>query len=151
MTKCSGHRAITLGATCILLPVGELGCAGGPKLAPMDPYQRIETERGYRQDGKVLDPDDMARTLEKEPAAAADVRRARTLATVATVLAAAGGALVGWPLGGGAADDPNPTWALAYAGAGAVVVSVPLLIWSGSSMANAVESHNRKVGVGDAE
>jgi hypothetical protein len=151
MTNFSGYRAISAGAICILLSVGELGCAGASKLAPMDPYRRIETERGYRQDGKVLDPDDMARKLEKEPAAAADVRRARTLGTIATVLGAAGGALVGWPLGEWAADDPHPTWPLAYAGAAALVISVPLVIWAGSSMETAVETHNREFGSDDAK
>jgi len=151
VTNFSGYRTISAGATCIFLSIGELGCAGAPKLTPMDPYRRIETEHGYRQDGKVLDPDDMARKLEKEPAAAPAVRRARTLGTIATVLAAAGGVLVGWPLGEWAADDPHPTWPLAYAGGAALVVSVPLAIWSGTSFAGAVETHNRAFSAEDAK
>lgn len=116
----------------------------------MDPYRRIETQHGYQQDGKAIDPEDMARKLEREPAAAPAVRRARTLGTIATVLAGVGGALVGWPLGQAAADNPHPTWPLAYVGGGAVVVSIPLAIWGASSMESAVEAHNRGLDAEDA-
>jgi hypothetical protein len=132
-----------LGSTALvlLLAYAHFGCAPRPMRA-MDPSLPIETDRGYRQRGEPLDPKDMTDRLSEEPAAGPLVRRSRVLAIVTQGLATLGGGLIGWPLGthlrGG---DPN--WTLAYAGAGAIVVSVPVAVWSVDSMNDAVDAHNR--------
>jgi hypothetical protein len=129
-------------AVALLLGYGQFGCASRPTLRAMDPSLPIETDRGYRQRGEPLDPKDMTDKLSEEPAAGSLVRRSRALAIVTQVLATVGGGLIGWPLGthlrGG---DPN--WTLAYAGAGAIVVSIPIAVWSADSMNDAIDAHNR--------
>lgn len=135
------------GATIALLfACGQLGCAATPKLARMNPYVPIETENGYRQNGQPLDPKSMRDELAKEPESASHVSRAQALGTVATILAAAGGALAGWPLGEYGAGEPHPNWELAYVGSAAIVVSIPLVLWSVGSMNSAVRAHNRGLG-----
>jgi hypothetical protein len=128
-------------AMALALALPELGCAHQPKLMPMRPDQPVEIREGYRQEGERVDPDSLIETLKSEPEAAPAVERAQTLATIATILAGVGGALVGWPLGEASAGA-KPHWALAGAGGGAIVVGIPLAIWAGSSMDVAVASHN---------
>lgn len=126
---------------CVLAP----GCASNQKLARMNPLLPIETTNGYRQEGRVLDPEDMGKKLSAAPATAGPANRARVLTTLAVILAGAGGALAGWPLGEYAGGKQDPNWNLLYAGGGAVVVSVPLLLWGVGSMNSAVEAHNRSL------
>ena len=71
--------------------------------------------------------------------------RARTLNLIGLILATAGGALVGWPIGGKIGGDPDPTWELAYAGGGAILVSIPLVLWGASSLGSAVDAHNAQL------
>jgi hypothetical protein len=100
----------------------------------------------YLQDGAGIDAADMAEQLEKEPEAASDVAAAQAWRVASTVFAAAGGALIGWPLGQALGGERKPLWALAGAGAGAIVVSIPLSALAVYSMDNAVKSHNRALG-----
>ena len=130
------HTYLTLA-----LALTELGCARQAKLMPMSPSEPVEIRDGYRQDGQRVAPDSLIRTLRSEPEAAPAVERAQTLATIATLLAGVGGALVGWPLGE-ASSGAKPHWALAGAGGGAIVIGIPLAIWADSSMDAAVASHN---------
>ena len=111
----------------------------------MNPNQPIEIRDGYRQDGERIEPKSMVEALEREPDAAPAVQRSRAFGTVATVLGALGGALVGWPLGEMAAGSSKPLWALAAVGGGAIVVAIPLAIGADSSMDSAVRSHNDRV------
>lgn len=136
-----GIRAFTL----LLALSGQVGCAAGGKLVKMDPSLPIETENGYRQAGRPLDRADMVDQLGKERASAAHVSRARTLGTLGNVAAAVGGALIGWPLGEKLGGDSDPTWSLAYAGAGVTALAIPLVIWSISSLNSGVEAHNREL------
>jgi hypothetical protein len=122
----------------------QLACAG-PQLAKLDPSRTIETDDGYRQDGKALDAADMTEKLSAEPASAPHVSRARTLSTISMILAAAGGALVGWPIGAKIGGDPNPKWGLAAAGGAVILVSVPLALWGSSSLGSAVDAHNAQL------
>ncbi|MEO7033359.1 MAG: hypothetical protein ABI548_05815 [Polyangiaceae bacterium] len=133
---------------CLLLALtfGELGCATGAQLAPMNPSAPIETEHGYRQEGRLIDPKSMLETLESEPRAEAAVSRARTLETIALIFGAVGGGLVGWPLGQAIGGEAHPKWALAGVGAGAIVVAIPFTIGAGSSMTSAVKAHNARFG-----
>jgi hypothetical protein len=126
----------------LALSFAQVGCVGA-KLAPMDPASRIDTEHGYQQHGSTIDPEDMGKTLRSEPVAGPYARRAPVLGTVGTLLAATGGALIGWPLGEKLRGAEHPSWGLAYAGIGAVAVSIPFVFWSVSDMQHAIEAHNR--------
>ncbi len=128
----------------LLLGTTTAGCAAG-KLAPMDPRARIDTQKGYRQDGKLLDRDSMLTELAHEPEAKPDVDKAKALATISLVLAGVGGALVGWQLGARAGGD-DVDWRIAAAGGATIAVALPLGFWSDSSVGAAVESHNRSLG-----
>lgn len=101
-----------------LLVAMHMACAGAPPTAKMDRARLIHREDGYQQDGVALDPEDMAEKLSDEPEAAPHVTRAKTLSVIALVLASAGGALVGWPVGGKIGGDDDPAWELAYVGGG---------------------------------
>ena len=122
-----------------------IGCASLPRMDADDP---IEIDSGpfgprYKQDGQGIDPSDMADQLDKEPEATSDVSRSQGLRIVALLLGAAGGALIGVPLGQAAGGERDPLWPLAGAGAGAVALSIPATIWAVSSMDSAVEAHNQ--------
>jgi hypothetical protein len=134
-------------AIAILMVLSTVGCAATPKRVRMDADRPIETDHGYRQGGQLLESSDMLDKLAKERDSAPHVQRARALTTVAVILAAAGGALVGWPLGQKIGGNQSPTWELAYAGAGAIVVAIPLEICALSSVNSAVQAHNSVLGV----
>jgi hypothetical protein len=122
----------------------QLAC-GAPSLAKMDPNRAIEREHGYQQDGKDLDPDDMSAQLAAEPEAAPHLSRSKTLALIASIVGAAGGALVGWNVAGQLGDGRNSSWGLAAVGGGVILVSVPLALWGASSFDSAVDAHNARV------
>ena len=136
------NRTIYAVAACGLL---EFGCASGANLVPMDPNRPIETEHGYRQDGKDIDPDSMSEVLEREPHAAPALHRAQTLSPLSMVLASVGGALMGGRWVRRWAAIPIRPWELAYAGAGTAVVAISLAIWADFSKKSAVEAHNRRL------
>ena len=131
-----------------------MGCFGcGAVLPKMDASRSVQNGGafvGFTQDGKPIDQGDMADKLALEPEAAPSVERARVLKVVSTILAAAGGALVGWPLGEFAGGERRPNWKLAAIGGGAIAVGIPLAIWSDSNMGDAVATHNKRVEKGDA-
>lgn len=124
----------------------QVACGAAPTLVKMDPSRPIERDDGYQQQGQTLDPEDMTAKLAEEPEAAPHVSRAKTLGVITMILGAAGGALVGWPVGSAIAGDSNPKWGLAVAGGGAILVSIPFVFWGVSSFNSAVDAHNTRVG-----
>jgi len=134
-------RAAAVGALFAL----ESSCAR-PDLVRMNVNRPIETEHGYQQDGHDLDSDDMIQKLKHERASSPAIERAQVLGVVAMILAGAGGGLVGWPLGEKAGGNPNPHWGLAYAGAGALVLSIPVVAFEIGSVDSAVAAHNHQFG-----
>jgi hypothetical protein len=128
----------------VALALHGIGCAS---LQKMDPTRRIELNTGffsgprYAQGGKPIGQ--MAEWLEKEPEAAPHASRAQALSLIATLVDGTGGALIGMPLGQKLGGAREPLWPLAGAGAAAIALSIPLMIWSFSSMDSAVEAHNR--------
>jgi hypothetical protein len=128
----------------IVIAITQMACA----TVPMARDRPIEVDSGflstrYTQQGQTLDRGDMLQKLEREADSASDASRARVLQIIATGLAAVGGALIGWPLGQKITGQ-DPTWPLAYVGAGVVAVSLPLGIWADTSVASAVQAHNRR-------
>jgi hypothetical protein len=59
---------------------------------------------------------------------------------------AAGGALVGWPIGQALAGEDKPLWVLAGAGGGLIAVSIPFSVAASNNLVNAVDAHNAGVG-----
>ncbi len=96
----------------------------------------------YEQRGVSLDQSDMLDKLSERPATQNDVQKAKTLQTVAVILGATGGALIGWPIGSAIGGNPHPTWILAGIGAGVIVVSIPFSMGASSSVSDAVKAHN---------
>jgi hypothetical protein len=119
-------------------------CGAGGKFDASSPITVRSAGLGssYEQRGVSLDQGDMLDKLSERPATRDDVQKARTLQTVAVILGATGGALIGWPIGSAIGGDPDPAWILAGIGAGVVVVSIPFSISSSSSVAKAVKAHN---------
>jgi len=72
------------------------------------------------------------------------IQKARTQNTVANVFGFAGGLLVGFPLGVAiAGGDPN--WALAAAGAGLIVVAIPIFNSAKKNATKAVQVYNEGI------
>ena len=132
------------GLVLAAIMLGQLGCASLPKMSSLSPIEIDTAPFGarYKQDGQGIDPADMLARLKEEPTAAPYVERSQNLRIVSLIFAAAGGALIGWPLGQSIGGDKKPTWALAGAGAGAIGLSIPFTIGAVWNMDRAVESHN---------
>ena len=88
----------------------------------------------------------MADQLNKKPESSSHMTRGQVLGVVSTIVAGAGGAMIGWPIGQAAGGERRPLWALAGVGAGAIALSIPLSIWAVVSKDSAVEAHNRASG-----
>jgi hypothetical protein len=136
---------VTSGVVLVAMMLGQVGCAQLPKMSSSMPISIDSSPGGprYTQDGHAIDVGDMGNQLAKEPLAASHVTTSRGLSIAAVLLAAAGGALIGWPLGQKIGGESKPTWALAGAGAGALVLSIPFTIGSVYSMDRAVDAHNQ--------
>ena len=133
------------GVVLVAMTLGQLGCAAAPKMATSLPIS-VDTSLGgprYTQDGHAIDVGDMGNQLEKEPLAKPSVSTSRALRVVAVLLSAAGGAMVGWPLGQKIGGESRPLWALAGVGAGTIALSIPFTIGSVASMDSAVAAHNQ--------
>ena len=126
--------------------LGQMGCGASlPKMQSGMPIT-LDTSFGtprYQQDGHAINPSDMASKLDNEPDSAPYVKTSRALYVLGILAAAAGGAMLGVPLGQKAGGSNHPNWTLAGAGAATFGVSIPLMIGSVASMDKAVEEHNR--------
>ena len=130
-------------ASCALL---QVGCATtGAKLDTREPIEKRSAFLGtsYEQHGEKLDSSDLIDKLEDDPASSADVSAARAWSVVGIILAGAGGALVGWPLGQKLAGDDDPAWVLAGVGGGLFAVSIPFSVLAAGSFEDAVDAYNR--------
>jgi hypothetical protein len=127
-----------------------LGCtllAGCAKPADFDPKSAIDVHGGglstrYEQQGQPIHRGQMQKALKAhEPSRGYD-NQAQTWAALAVGTAAAGGGLIGWPLGT-AAGGGEPIWALAAVGGGLVALSFPLAAVSEGRLSKAVRIYNR--------
>ncbi|WP_437320804.1 hypothetical protein [Sorangium sp. So ce385] len=133
----------------VALALHGLGCVAAPR--KMDPTRPLELHTGffearYTQDGEAVSG--VPEWLAKEPEAAPHASRAQTLSLIAGLVSGAGGILIGTPLGQELGGERDPLWPLAGAGAAAIALSIPLAIWSVSSMDSAAEAHNRLIAGG---
>ena len=134
-------------AIVLLAAMNQAACAN-PSAPLMHPKRPIEIQRGalgarYQQDGHPIDRADLLWHLNDDAAAAPDAGRYQTLTTLATGLAVVGGGLIGYPLGQKLGGREEPAWPLAYVGAGAVLLTIPLAVWANASLDSAVEAFNQ--------
>jgi hypothetical protein len=95
------------------------------------------------QGGVVLKPKQVLGIMESNPAAFAEFKKAKSNNDAAQVIGFIGGALVGWPLGS-ALGGGDPNWALAGAGAGLILISIPMSSGYKKHATKAVELYNGK-------
>lgn len=95
----------------------------------------------YFQNGKQISMGKALKIMEPNPEAYTIMRYARGNNSLATVLGATGGVLIGWPVGG-ALGGGEANWALAGVGAGVVAVAIPFSISANKKAKQAVDMYN---------
>lgn len=111
--------------------------------------QTIESEKvfgGYRfsQNGVTLNANDLKAQLDTNAESAELLKKARTNNTIATILATAGGAFVGYPLGT-ALGGGDANWTLAGVGAGLIGVAIPFSSSANKRAREAVDTYNVRI------
>lgn len=98
---------------------------------------------GYQfyQGAKRLNMNQLVRTMQPNEQAYKEIKKAQSTYTLATIISAAGGFMVGWPLGT-AIGGGEPNWALAGIGAGLIIVSIPVSQNFNKQAKTAVETFN---------
>lgn len=100
----------------LLLPFVQL-------LAQNQPIEQRKS--AFYLENRVLKPRNMLELMKDNPAALEEMKKAKANSDAASVFAFLGGGLIGWTLGGLIGPEP-PTWGLAAAGAGLILVALPL-------------------------
>jgi hypothetical protein len=128
------------------LLVLAFGCASGPKFDHTLSIDKRETFLGpsYAQQGELLAQSALVDGLERESEARSDAEAGRTASIIARLLAAFGGALIGWPLGEAIAQQ-DPHWILAAAGGALIALAIPMTIVAVADIDDAVDRHNARV------
>lgn len=121
------------------------GCATGRSFDASAPIDIRSGGSSYEQNGEQLDESDMLEKLSRNPATQHEANSAKNFATVSVVMGAAGGGLVGWPIGEAIAGAKDPKWILAAIGAGVVLVALPLSYQASLETKQAVKTHNQRL------
>lgn len=108
--------------------------------------QTIESEKvfgGYKftQNGEPLTMDELTTKLNSNEESAKLINKAKNQNMLASVLAGAGGALVGYPLGT-AIGGGEPNWMLAGVGAGIIAVAIPISSGANKKTVQAIDIYN---------
>lgn len=131
------------------------GCAGNPYAGDAKaPIDVKDTGIGYRysQAGQDLQPKQLVALLEASEAnVQADIEGRGALMAVSMVAGAAGGALIGIPLGMWGAGDAEVPWHLAGVGVGTLSVGFPIAFGGDARLHRAVLRHNAHFGKGDPD
>ena len=90
---------------------------------------------------KSLNSSELTKVLKHDEQAYKEIKAAQPTIVIATIIGAAGGALVGWPIGT-AIGGGDPNWTLAAIGAGLIVVSIPISIKYNKQAKHAVDTYN---------
>lgn len=96
--------------------------------------------RFYHQN-MLLKQRELTALLKTNEEAYANFKSAKANAALSTILAYAGGFMIGWPIGT-AIGRGKPQWALAGVGAGLVGLAIPLSISSNRKMKTAIHTYN---------
>lgn len=108
--------------------------------------QKIEVEKvfgGYKytQNGNQLTMKQLVKTMESNKQAFDLIKKAQSNNTIASVLAFAGGGLIGWPIGT-AVGGGDANWALAGIGAGIVAIAIPISSSANKKANQAISLYN---------
>ena len=142
------QRNTIVGIAIICSLIINTGCAA---TIPLDANMRIDVDgASYSQHGMPLNQKQMVEVLATEPENGDRISSARTYSTASVLLAGAGGAAMGWPLGGYLAGDHHPSWWLAGVGGALSVTSIVLAVVSGSKVSDAVLVHNKSIDTREA-
>lgn len=111
--------------------------------------QTIEAERSwgsykYTQNGKTLTAGELRNQMNTNAESAELMRKAQVNNTFATIFGAAGGALVGYPIGT-AIGGGDANWTLAGVGAGLVAVAIPFSISANKRSKEAIDIYNYRI------
>ncbi len=111
--------------------------------------QKIEVTKvfgGYKytQNGHDLNLPQLVDLMASNPEALKYAKKAKTNDAWATIIAGAGGILVGYPIGT-ALGGGKPNWTMAGIGAGLIVVGIPLSSAVNKNAKKAVELYNRNI------
>ncbi|MFD2564723.1 hypothetical protein [Aquimarina rubra] len=112
----------------------------------MSNAQKIEVKKAkkgyqYFQNGNEMTNETLFKVLESNSESLKMIKRAKSNATFSTILAGAGGGLIGWPLGT-ALGGGDANWTLAGVGAGLIVIAIPISLSTRKNINKAVESYN---------
>ena len=99
----------------------------------------------YRQNNQKLTPAELMETLKANPAAYAEMKKARTNQTFSSIFSGVGGFMVGWPIGT-AAGGGDANWTLAGIGAGLIVAAIPFEIAFNKRARNSINTYNTGLG-----
>ncbi len=99
----------------------------------------------YRQYDQKLSPAALMEKLKENPVALAEMKKARTNQAFSTVFSAAGGFMIGWPLGA-AAGGGDANWTMAGIGAGLIIAAIPFELAFGKRARNAINTYNNGLG-----
>jgi hypothetical protein len=134
---------------CVFLVVAT-GCASQPRPkmrvgAPLENEGDLFFRRRFSQEGQVVDTVDVVRNLKQDPASKRHVTASQAWRTVATLTGAAGGALVGWPVGEAIAGKTDPSWELAAVGGALTLTALSLAVLSESQLHRAARAYNESL------
>ena len=113
--------------------------------------QKIESEQvfgGYKYtlNGKKVVMKDLVNLMKNDAKSYELIKKGQSNNTLANIIGAVGGGLVGYPLGT-AAGGGNANWTLAAIGAGLIVVAIPIASSAKKNTNRAVNIYNRSLGV----
>ncbi|MFT6844055.1 MAG: hypothetical protein ACJAUV_000225 [Flavobacteriales bacterium] len=95
----------------------------------------------FRQANELLKMNQLVYRLKSNDEAYSQIKGASTNYTIATILSATGGFLVGYPIGV-AMGGGKPNWTMAAVGAGLIVVAIPISKKSNKQAIKAVKTYN---------
>lgn len=111
--------------------------------------QTIEAEKSwgsyrYTQNGKTLTAGELRNQMNTNEESANLMKKAQVNKTFATIFGAAGGALIGYPIGT-AIGGGDANWTLAGVGAGLVAVAIPFSIGANKRSKEAIDIYNYRI------
>lgn len=116
-----------------------------PFIQLMAQNQPIEQRKSaFYLENRALKPRNMLELMKDNPAALEEMKKAKANSDAASVFAFLGGGLIGWTLGGLIGPEP-PTWGLAAAGAGLILVALPFSSSYVKRASNATEIYNNSL------
>ncbi|MEO0896785.1 MAG: hypothetical protein AAFY71_10330 [Bacteroidota bacterium] len=125
----------------LILSMAVCMMAFSPSFAQQIEYNKSTFGTTFTSDGEKLSMKELTSSLSINPEASTFLKKGKSQSALATVLAAAGGIMVGWELGGALAGNGiNP----AVAGVGSLLILIGIPISSGGTknMTRAVDLYN---------